>query len=164
MRVIGLDPGLLKTGYGIVETDEKDKILHIESGKIVPPEKDFFGKINFIYENLISIIDEFSPDEAACETIFYGKSVKDLIKISHVRGVVLLALKRSGISIYEYSPSQVKKAVSGYGNASKSQVLFMVKKILDMPSPGSFDAADALAVALSHIMYTKSRRKFLIND
>lgn len=152
MRVIGIDPGSYTLGYGIVEEVKKGQIRKISSGTIkvpkgLPPEK----RLSLIYSRLTEIIDEFKPQEASIEEVFFSKNVKTALSLGQVRGVVFLCLCQKEIALYQYSASEVKRAITGYGRADKYQVQSMVRNILeldDLPGP---DEADALAIALCHI-------------
>ena len=150
MRVLGIDPGSLITGFGIVEKRRND-IIYIDYGEIKSPGNGSLPSfLVSIYERLMEIIRDTKPDSMAIEEIFYGKNVKSLIKQGQARGVAILAGAHSGIPVHEYSALEVKKAVVGYGRAEKSQVQNMVKAILRVPELPPSDAADALAVAICH--------------
>lgn len=150
MRVLGIDPGSLITGFGVVEKRRSD-ILHIQHGEIKVTGKGTLPSfLVSIYEQLMAVIGLTKPDAVAIEDIFYGKNVKSLIKQGQARGVAILAGSHSGLPVFEYSPLEVKKAVVGYGRAEKSQVQAMVKAILQLRETPRADAADALAVAICH--------------
>ncbi|MBN2514474.1 MAG: crossover junction endodeoxyribonuclease RuvC [Deltaproteobacteria bacterium] len=155
MIVLGIDPGSQTTGYGVVER-KRQGITYISHGEIKANKKEPFStSLKNIYNNLNEIINKFSPDAIALEDIFYGKNIKSLIKLGHVRGVAILAASQSDIPIFEYTPLEVKKAVVGYGRAEKSQVQKMVKAILKLNELPPADASDALAVAICHINFLK---------
>jgi crossover junction endodeoxyribonuclease RuvC len=150
MRVLGIDPGSLVTGFGVVEKRRND-VLHIHHGEIKVNGKGSLPSfLVAIYEQLMAVIGQTKPDVVAIEDIFYGKNVKSLIKQGQARGVAILAGSHSGLPVFEYSPLEVKKAVVGYGRAEKSQVQTMVKAILQLSETPRADAADALAVAICH--------------
>jgi crossover junction endodeoxyribonuclease RuvC len=150
MRVLGIDPGSLVTGFGVVEKRRND-VLHIQHGEIKVSSKESLPSfLVAIYEQLIAVIGQTKPDVVAIEDIFYGKNVKSLIKQGQARGVAILAGSHSGLPVFEYSPLEVKKAVVGYGRAEKSQVQAMIKAILLLKATPRADAADALAVAICH--------------
>lgn len=150
MRVLGIDPGSLITGFGIVEKRRTD-IIFIDFGEIKSLGNGSLPSfLVSIYERLMEIIRNTKPDSMAIEEIFYGKNVKSLIKQGQARGVAILAGAHSGIPVHEYSALEVKKAVVGYGRAEKGQVQSMVKAILRVPELPPADAADALAVAICH--------------
>jgi crossover junction endodeoxyribonuclease RuvC len=150
LRVLGIDPGSLVTGFGVVEKNRYD-LVHITHGEIkAQPKGSLPAFLVVIYERLKAIIAETKPEAMAVEEVFYGKNVKSLIKQGQARGVAILAGSHSGIPVFEYSPLAVKQAVVGYGRAEKSQVQQMVKAILSLSALPPEDAADALAVAICH--------------
>ncbi|MBW1972825.1 MAG: crossover junction endodeoxyribonuclease RuvC [Deltaproteobacteria bacterium] len=155
MRVIGIDPGSNITGYGILE-EKEDSIRYVDSGIIeVPNNLSFPKKLRYIYSNISRLIMELSPDELAIETIFLDKNVATVIKLGHIRGVLILSATNAGLEIFEYSPLQIKISVVGYGQATKDQVKVMVKRLLSLKKPLQNDESDALAVAICHIHSNK---------
>lgn len=152
MRVLGIDPGSETTGYGVIDTDGRTHRL-AEYGTIRPrPKTSFAEKLLYIERHLQSLIERVKPDAVALEEAFYAVNVKTALKLGQVRGVALLVAARAGLPIYEYSPLEVKSAITGYGRAEKHQVQQMVKILLRLPAvPEPHDAADALAVAICHI-------------
>lgn len=152
MRVLGIDPGSETTGYGVIDTDGRTHRL-AEYGTIRPrPQTSFAEKLLYIEQHLQSLIERVKPDAVALEEAFYAVNVKTALKLGQVRGVALLVAARAGLPIYEYSPLEVKSAITGYGRAEKHQVQQMVKILLRLPTvPQPHDAADALAVAICHI-------------
>jgi crossover junction endodeoxyribonuclease RuvC len=154
MRVLGIDPGSLVTGFGVVEKRRND-VLYIQHGEIKGTGKGSLPPfLVAIYEELMAVIRQTQPDVVAIEDIFCGKNVKSLIKQGQARGVAILAGSHSGLPVFEYSPLEVKKAVVGYGRAEKSQVQTMVKAILQLGETPRADAADALAVAICHAHFS----------
>lgn len=151
MRIIGVDPGTLFTGYGIVDF-KNNELDYVASGIIkIQSTKEFAPRLQKIYDDLNWIIKNHKPDEFALETSFYGKNVQSALKIGYARGVSLLAAIHNGLEIKEYSPREIKKAVVGNGAASKEQVLYMIKKLLCFKRTKiKFDESDALAVAVCH--------------
>ncbi len=149
MIIIGIDPGSHVCGYGILQL-ENNRIVAAGCDVIkINPNLDLAERLAVIYSEIDQIIDEYKPDIAAVETIFYGKNIKSAFTLGHARGAILLALAQRKIKIVEYSPREVKKSVVGNGNASKEQVEYMVKKILKIDiKPETQDATDALANAL----------------
>lgn len=164
MRILGLDPGTATVGYGLVE--EKDgEVFAVAYGVIrtSPQDGDAGRRLQIIYERLLALLDEYRPEAAAIEELFFGRNTTTAISVGQARGVLLLALANAGIPVAEYSPPKIKETVSGYGNASKEQVQFMVQNILDLEQPPSpDDAADGLAVALTH--YQHRRLEMLYGD
>lgn len=151
MIILGVDPGTLITGYGVIE--EKNGRFKVLDFDVVQNRGDHTMPIRLktIYSTLCKIIDRYHPDEFAIETAFYGKNAQSAMKLGHARGVSILAAVNNEIPTTEYSPREVKRAVVGNGAASKVQVSYMVQSILNLKSPPRFyDATDALAVALCH--------------
>lgn len=149
MIIIGIDPGSHICGYGILKL-ENNRIVAAGCDVIkIDSTLDLAERLAVIYSEIDQIIDEYKPNIAAVETIFYGKNIKSAFTLGHARGAILLALAQRKIKIVEYSPREVKKSVVGNGNASKEQVEYMVKKILKIDiKPETQDATDALANAL----------------
>lgn len=152
MIVLGVDPGTLVTGYGVIESVNgriwmvKCDAIKNDSRKAMP------NRLKLIFDQLTRIIDQYHPDELALETAFYGKNVQSALKLGHARGVAMLAAVIKNVPTTEYSPREVKKAVVGTGAASKEQVQYMVKSMLRMKTtPKFYDTTDALAVALCHL-------------
>ena len=157
MRILGIDPGSHVTGYGIIEK-EGNHLRHVLHGEIKSKkDSQLSAMLISIYQQLSSVITQTAPQAIALENIFYGKNVRSLIKQAQVRGVVIFSGANNGLSIYEYSPLEVKKAVVGYGRAEKRQVQVMVKAILKLPALPPADAADALATAICHANFLKDQ-------
>ncbi len=158
MRIIGIDPGTASVGFGII--DEEDGELNVvKYGVIRTRPKDGAASIRLqiIYHELNELLNTYRPDVAAVEELFFGRNVSTAIQVGQARGVLLLALANSQIPVAEYSPPKIKEAVSGYGNASKEQVQYMVQNLLDLEEkPKPDDAADGLAVALTHYQHWRS--------
>jgi crossover junction endodeoxyribonuclease RuvC len=151
MIILGVDPGTLITGYGVIE--EKNGRFRVLDYDVVQNRSNHTMPVRLkaIYSTLCKVIDRFHPDEFAIETAFYGKNAQSAMKLGHARGVSILAAVNHEIPTAEYSPREVKRAVVGSGAASKDQVSFMVQSILKLKSrPKFYDATDALAVALCH--------------
>lgn len=151
MIILGVDPGTLVTGYGVIDV-EGNTVTVLEFDVIVNrSERSMPIRLKEIYSKLCGVISKYQPDEFAIETAFYGKNAQSALKLGHARGVSMLAAVNHEIPTSEYSPREVKKAVVGNGAASKDQVKFMVKSLLHLrETPKLFDATDALAVALCH--------------
>jgi crossover junction endodeoxyribonuclease RuvC len=152
MRVLGIDCGSERTGYGIVDSDGVSHRL-VTAGVIrVPSKLPLPQRLLKIFRELERLIAEFAPEAAAIEDVFFALNAKSALKLGHVRGVAMLAAARAGVPVGEYSPLQVKSSVVGYGRAEKRQVQHMVKALLGLPEPPeSEDAADALAIAICHV-------------
>ena len=154
MRVIGVDPGLRHTGWGVVEF-KKNKILHIKDGSISPSTKLNDGKrLLEIKTQLLTIINKYNPNMSVIEKIFVGSGSISSLKLGMARGASMIALAEAGLIVNELSPKFVKKTVTGYGSASKEQIKSMIEKLLNIV-PKNEDSSDALAIAISgqHISY-----------
>lgn len=151
MRIIGIDPGTLFTGYGIIDF-ERNEIKYVASGVInIPAAKEQPQRLKKIYDELNLLIKKYCPDEFSLETAFYGKNVQSTLKIGYARGVSMLVGVHNNLPIKEYSPREIKKSVVGNGAASKEQVQYMVKKLVALKKAKfKFDETDALAVAVCH--------------
>ena len=147
--ILGIDPGFADTGYGIIKC-EGNKITTLAYGSIQTPAKqDYSTRIEYIYNEVISLIKKYKPTNISIEELFFFKNVTTAIKVSQARGVVLLAAKQNNINISEYAPLQIKQALTGYGRADKKQMQQMIKTVLGLKEiPRPDDAADALAAAL----------------
>ena len=150
-RILGIDPGFGRMGYAVVAAAGNELHLLVCDATITPTEQAYPLRLQLLYEELSLIIARYHPQEAAVEKLFFGKNVTTAIGVAQARGVALLTLVQSGLTIAEYTPSEVKLAVTGYGAARKEQVGYMVQHILDLPSiPRPDDAADAAAIAICH--------------
>ena len=152
MRVLGIDPSIQSTGFGIIEYSNNAYTV-INCGVIKPSRRKLFHhKINEIKSRLDELIAEFEPDEVAIENPFYAQNIKTAITLGQVRGATLVAVASHNCSLYEYSPLEIKKAVTGYGQADKNQVRIMVQTLLDIKDKKlETDASDALATAYCHL-------------
>lgn len=150
MRVLGIDPGLHKTGYAIIEK-ENNKVNLVIDGVIVTPNRSLPERLLAIYKKIVKLIDGYKPSSLAVESGFYSKNIDSLIKMSEVKGVIILAAGIKKIDVFEYPPATIKTAVVGKGNATKQQVRYMTEQILKMEIKEGFDVSDAIAVALCHI-------------
>lgn len=152
MRILGIDPGTATTGYGVVEDDPEGKLIPVVYGTIVtPPSMPSEQRLLKIFTELHEIMLLHKPQEAAVEKLFFYKNVTTAMAVGQARGVVVLAFAQEGLTIGEYTPLEVKQAITGYGSADKRQVQEMVKVLLDLETiPKPDDAADALAVAICH--------------
>jgi crossover junction endodeoxyribonuclease RuvC len=154
--ILGVDPGTATTGYGLIRKEgQKYSLIHY--GCILTPAKTpLHDRLDTIYEELSDIIDEHTPDHMAVEELFFAANAKTAIAVGQARGVILLAGKKKGISIFEYTPLEVKMALTGYGRADKNQIQQMVKTLLSLPEiPKPDDAADAIAIAICHAQTKK---------
>jgi crossover junction endodeoxyribonuclease RuvC len=156
MRIIGLDPGTATTGYGIIDTVEGQLHTVVYGVFSTPPQDSVQSRLQSIFRQLDDLLTRYQPECAAVEQIFFGRNITTAISVGQARGVMLLALANAGIPVSEYSPPKVKEAVTGYGKAEKSQVQMMVRHLLDLDeTPHPDDAADALAVAITHSQYQR---------
>ncbi|MEE8378494.1 MAG: crossover junction endodeoxyribonuclease RuvC [Candidatus Aminicenantaceae bacterium] len=152
MRVLGIDPSLKSTGYGLIEfTDQEYSVLAY--GTIKPTvSKPFHQKINEIKNKIEEIIDTYAPEEVAIENTFYAQNVKTALTLGQVRGAALIAIASQDRPLFEYSPLEIKKAVTGYGQADKNQVRIMIKTLLNITDDKmETDASDALGTAFCHL-------------
>ena len=155
MRVLGIDPGSITTGYGIVTKGRDGRLTYVCDGEIsASREMPLAERLVVISRALNDIIARFMPDAVAVESVFFSKNVKSAIMLGHVRGVALLSAASQGIDVFEYSPSHIKQAVTGYGGASKKEVQKMVGLLLGQTPSQRTDATDALAVAICHIHHS----------
>jgi crossover junction endodeoxyribonuclease RuvC len=165
MRILGLDPGTATVGYGIVE-DRDGQVAAVTFDVIRTSPKESPGRrLAIIYDALNELLAQYKPEAAAIEEIFFGRNITTAISVGQARGVLLLALTQAGIPVAEYSPPKIKEAVSGYGKASKQQVQFMVQNMLNLDEiPQPDDAADGLAVALTHYQHRRYESLFLADE
>ena len=156
MIIVGFDPGLATLGYGVIKT-ENGKISMLDYGAVLTPKDENLAvRLAMIEEGVKEIIKTYKPDEIALEELFFAKNVTTGINVAHARGVILLTAVKECGKIYEYTPLQIKQALTGYGRADKHQVQEMVRALLRLKSiPKPDDAADALAVALTHAQTNK---------
>ena len=151
MRILGIDPGVATIGFGLVEADRTGARL-LQYGVITtPPGIPLSSRLCQISRDMVQLLDQFRPEEAAVEELFFSKNITTGIAVAHGRGVILLEVERSGVPVFEYTPMQVKQAVAGYGGADKRQVMLMTQRLLKLNKvPRPDDAADALAIAICH--------------
>jgi len=151
MRVLGIDTGSRITGYGVIDIDGADCVF-VDCGIIrVLSTAPLPIRLKAIHEGIAGVIQKLKPDETAFESVFHSANVQSALKLGHARGVCIHAAAVAELPVYEYSPAEVKSAVTGYGRAEKPQVQQMVRALLKMTGDfDSFDASDALAVALCH--------------
>ena len=159
IRIIGVDPGSRSTGYGIVESDGS-RLVHVASGFVRTAHGEWSDRLRRIFDDLGEVIDTYSPDEFAIEKVFMHRNPSSALKLGQARGVAILAGARRSLSVHEYSPNEIKQAVTGKGHASKEQIQYMTKVLLTLAEPPQSDQADALAVAIcrAHLRSTMARR------
>ena len=150
IRILGLDPGLRRTGWGVL-TIEGSKLTYVAHGVIVPRDTlPFAERLLFLFEAISDIVAAHAPHEAAVEETFMNNNAGSALKLGHARAAALIAPARAGLPVAEYAAKVVKKAVVGTGGADKAQVAFMIARLLPAAGPVTADAADALAVAITH--------------
>ena len=156
IRILGIDPGLRRTGWGVIEV-EGNRLVYIGCGSVEPPDDlPLSSRLLAIHEGLAAVLGDFRPLEAAVEQTFVNKDGVATLKLGQARGVAMLAPAMFGISVAEYAPNQVKKTVVGAGHADKNQIMVMLKVLLPKAEPKSTDAADALAIAITHAHHRTS--------
>ena len=150
IRIIGLDPGLRRTGWGVVDSDGV-RLSYVASGCIaVPADDDLAYRLRALFEGVTSVIASFKPQEAAVEETFVNENPRSTLKLGQARGVVLQAPAISGLKVAEYTPNLIKKSVTGTGHAEKHQIQAMIGFLLPKAKFDSADEADALAIAICH--------------
>ena len=155
MRILGIDPGTIAMGYGVID-DEEDEAALVDCGALTTPKRSPIGeRLSYLYAKLIEIISHYQPEVVAVEQPFVAKNVRSALAIGRAQAVAMLAAANKGIPIYEYTPAQIKQRVTNYGASSKEQIQEMVRiqlGLAQVPQPN--DAADALAVAICHLRET----------
>ena len=150
IRVIGIDPGLVRTGWGVVEA-HGDRLVHLGDGFCRSGKGDLAERLARLYDELQTVLETHAPQAAAVEQTFVSKDAAGTLKLGQARAVALLVPARAGLPVAEYAPNTVKKAVVGVGHADKAQVQHMIRLLLPGVEPASADSADALAIAICHI-------------
>ncbi len=157
MRLIGLDPGLKTTGWGVVDVSGS-RIGHVANGSVKTDARQAIGeRLARLYDGLAAVIERLEPDEAAVEETFVNVNAASTLKLGLARGVVILAPARAGLPVAEYSANAIKKSVVGFGHADKTQVQAMVRRLLPGVELAGADAADALALAICHAHHAATR-------
>jgi crossover junction endodeoxyribonuclease RuvC len=156
IRIIGIDPGLRRTGWGVVDV-EGNRLMFVACGSVDTDERLALAqRLVTIHEGLIRIVEEFRPDEAAVEATFVNKDAAATLKLGQARGIALLVPAKAGVAVTEYAPNLVKKTIVGSGHCEKVQIRMMVGVLLPKADPSSEDAADALAIAVTHAHHRQS--------
>jgi len=153
MTVVGIDPGTATLGYGVVSSDEGGRLVYRSHGAFTtPPALQIERRLASLYAEVLQLLKVWEPDVAAVEELFFKNNISTGISVAQARGVVLLACAHAGVPVVSYTPAEVKQGVVGVGRASKTQVQYMVRVLLGLPTPPKpDDAADALAVAICHL-------------
>jgi crossover junction endodeoxyribonuclease RuvC len=158
IRIIGIDPGLRRTGWGVVET-EGNRLSFLGCGSVTTDDRnDLAARLLAIHDGLMRILEEFRPDEAAVEATFVNKDANATLKLGQARGIAMVVPARVGVPVAEYAPNLVKKSIVGVGHGDKTQVRMMIGVLLPKADPASHDAADALAIAVTHAHHRQSAR------
>ncbi len=177
MRVIGIDPGSRVCGYGVLEL-RGSEISHLKSGCIKTSKQNPLSlKLKTIYNGLVGVMQDYSPDVMSIEDIFFAKNAKSALKLGEARGVAILAASNTNIPVFEYAPTTVKLALTGRGRANKLEVKQMITRMLGVSEWETEDVSDAVAIALCHLsvsrvekelgpqfVKTRKRRRFKLND
>lgn len=153
-RILGVDPGSLITGWGIIEF-ENNRLVHVDNGGIFTRNKEFHARLEEIHDGLIEVIKTYKPELASLEQVFVSKNAQSALKLGQARGVALIVMLKAGLKVHEYTPSAIKQAVTGNGRADKQQVARMVQAMLGLPEPAQTDASDALGAAICHALCPK---------
>jgi crossover junction endodeoxyribonuclease RuvC len=156
IRIIGIDPGLRRTGWGVIEI-AGNRLGFLGCGSVTTNDKDSLAaRLLTIHDGLMRILDEFRPDEAAVEHTFVNNNATATLKLGQARGIAMVVPARAGVPVAEYAPNLVKKSIVGAGHGDKAQVRMMIGVLLPKADPGSDDAADALAIAVTHAHHRQS--------
>ncbi len=157
--ILGIDPGLNRCGWGLVAS-EGARLSHVAHGIIAPkPQQQLASRLLFLFEELGAVIDQHNPHEVAVEETFVNSNARAALALGQARGVALAAAARRGVLVAEYSPATIKKAIVGSGSADKTQIAFMVRRLLPTAGDVTADAADALGVALCHAAHGGFKRR-----
>jgi len=158
IRILGLDPGLRHTGWGVITVDGA-RLSHVAHGVINPKDSlPFAERLRLLFEGITQVVERHAPQEAAVEETFMNNNAASALKLGHARAMALVVPALAGLPVAEYAAKVVKKAVVGTGGADKDQVAFMIARILPTAGPTTADAADALAVAIAHAHARKARQ------
>jgi crossover junction endodeoxyribonuclease RuvC len=159
LRVLGIDPGTAVMGYGVVESGATRQSRLVECGTLTTRAREPLpARLRILHDGVAALIARHTPEAIAVESAFYGKNVRTAVVLSHARGVILLAAEMAGVEIAEYSPALIKKTIVGRGAALKPQVAYMVAQLLRLKAPPTpDDAADGVAVALTHLLIALNR-------
>jgi crossover junction endodeoxyribonuclease RuvC len=156
IRILGIDPGLRRTGWGVIDVDG-NRLIHVACGSVITNDKaDVATRLVVIHEGLVRVVEQFQPEEAAVEATFVNKDASATLKLGQARGIALLVPARAGLAVSEYAPNLVKKTIVGTGHGEKAQIRMMIGVLLPKADPQTEDAADALAIAVTHAHHRKS--------
>jgi crossover junction endodeoxyribonuclease RuvC len=150
IRILGIDPGLRRTGWGVVESDG-NRLIYVACGSVETDERaELCERLVVLHAGLRKVVEEFSPEEAAVEHTFVNTNASATLKLGQARGIAMLVPAQAGLSVAEYAPNLVKKSIVGAGHGDKAQIRMMIGVLLPKASPDTEDAADALAIAVTH--------------
>ena len=156
IRILGIDPGLRRTGWGVIDV-EGNRLIYVACGSVATSDRAALaGRLVTIHDGLAAVVAQFAPAEAAVEATFVNKDASATLKLGQARGIALLIPARAGIEVAEYSPNLVKKTIVGAGHAEKEQIRLMLRVLLPKADPPTHDAADALAIAVCHAHHRTS--------
>jgi len=156
IRILGIDPGLRRTGWGLIEADG-NRLIYVACGSVETSERAGLGpRLVTLHDGLIAVIERYRPQEAAVENTFVNGNGASTLKLGQARGIAMLVPSRSGLSVAEYAPTLVKKTIVGSGHGEKAQIRMMIGVLLPKADPQSEDAADALAIAVCHAHHRSS--------
>jgi crossover junction endodeoxyribonuclease RuvC len=156
IRILGIDPGLRRTGWGVIDVDG-NRLAFVGCGSVNTDDRLALAeRLVTIHEGLIRIVDDFRPDEAAVEATFVNKDAAATLKLGQARGIALLVPAKAGVAVAEYAPNLIKKTIVGSGHGEKAQIRMMISVLLPKADPASMDAADALAIAITHAHHRAS--------
>lgn len=166
MTILGIDPGIATLGYGVIEKDERGNFRAVDHGVVVTPKEESLPvRLAMLEEGVKRVLDKYRPDEVAMEELFFSKNITTGIAVAHARGVALLTCVKECGKLYEYTPMQIKQALTGYGKADKKQIQSVVTSMLRLRSvPRPDDAADALAIALCHGFSSRFGELFAVGN
>ncbi|MBQ3221036.1 MAG: crossover junction endodeoxyribonuclease RuvC [Clostridia bacterium] len=166
MIILGIDPGLATLGYGVIEKDARGNCRAVDCGVVLTPKEESLPvRLAMLEEGIQKILDKYHPEEVAVEELFFSKNITTGIAVAHARGVALLACVKYCGKLYEYTPMQIKQALTGYGKADKKQIQTVVASLLKLKSiPKPDDAADALGVALCHAFTSRFGDLFAVGN
>ena len=156
IRILGIDPGLRRTGWGVIEADG-NRLVYVACGSAGTDDTAALAeRLVSLHDALGRVVAEFRPDEAAVEATFVNKDAAATLKLGQARGVALVVPAKAGVTVAEYAPNLIKKTIVGVGHCDKSQIRMMLGVLLPRAAPGSHDAADALAIAITHAHHRQS--------
>jgi len=162
IRILGIDPGLRRTGWGVIEADGS-RLVYLACGSACPDDARPLGeRLVILYDELTRVVDAFRPDEAAVEATFVNTNAAATLKLGQARGIALVVPAKAGVLIAEYAPNLVKKTIVGAGHGDKAQIRMMLGVLLPAAAPKSHDAADALAVAITHAHHRRNAARIAV--